>query len=249
MGELRTVQLRTGPFHARVCRTFAEIHVVFARETFQISIVEDQRLIDQTVDHQTIIFLLQLDRARVVTLKRAALRRDRPIQRMDRREVDRADRVGGQPLDVAAHHIVLKPNGQAVRRGIHTFAKSPLAQFCTSVISGSGSPAARAMPAPATAPPAATAPFRNARREAPLDLLSAVISVLSLLFQHHIHLHEFDECKVSVKASRCAYKPLTLTLLFGSNLTVPCLRMWLSTTSQICGPSVPSLTLAQPATT
>ena len=39
------------------------------------------------------------------------------------------------------------------------------------------------------------------------------------------------------------------TLLFSATVTVPSLAMWLSTTSQICGPSVSSLTLAHPATT
>ena len=43
--------------------------------------------------------------------------------------------------------------------------------------------------------------------------------------------------------------PITSTLWFGSIETVPCFLIQPSTRSKIAGPSVPSLTEAQPATT
>ncbi len=123
MGELRAVQLRTGPFHAGICGAFTEIDVVFARKAFKISVGKHQRRIHQPVDHQAVIFFAQLNRAGMVTLKRAALRRDRPVQCMDRRKVDGADRVCGQPFNVAAHNVVFEPDRQAIWRFVDAIAK------------------------------------------------------------------------------------------------------------------------------
>ena len=82
------VTLCAGPFHPGIRRTFAEMDVVFTREAFKIGVGKDQRCIHQSVDHQTVVFLPEINRTRVVTLKRTALRRDRAVQRMNRCEVD-----------------------------------------------------------------------------------------------------------------------------------------------------------------
>ena len=123
MGELRPVQLGSGPFHAGIGRAFTEIHVIFARKALQIGIGKHQRRVHKPIDHQPVIFFLQLDRTRMVALERTALRRDRPVQRMDRREVDRTDRVRRQPLHVAPHHVAFELDGQTIGGGIHTFAR------------------------------------------------------------------------------------------------------------------------------
>ena len=88
MRELNTVQLRTSPFHTRVRRTFAEIHMIFTWETFQIFVCENQWLIDKTVDHQTVVFFCQFNRTRVVTFECTALWCDRAIQRVNGCKVD-----------------------------------------------------------------------------------------------------------------------------------------------------------------
>ena len=77
MGELHTVQLCARPFHAGVGGTFAEIHVVFAREALDVFVGKHQRLIHKPVDHQAEVILGQLNRTRVVTFERTALRGDR----------------------------------------------------------------------------------------------------------------------------------------------------------------------------
>ena len=79
MGELCTIELSSRPFHTGIGCTFAEIDMVFAWETFEIIIGEDQLAIDQTIDHQAIVFFAQFNGTRVVTLKRAALRCDRAV--------------------------------------------------------------------------------------------------------------------------------------------------------------------------
>ncbi len=117
--ELRTVELGTCPLHARVCRALKEIGAIFAREAFQIGVGKDQRTINETVDHQTVIFLFQLNRARVVAFKRAPLWRDRAVKRVDRREVDRGDHIRGEPRHVAADHIALKLDRHPVGRGVN----------------------------------------------------------------------------------------------------------------------------------
>ncbi len=44
VGELRPVQLCTGPFHAGIGRAFAEIDMVFTREPFQIHSESDSKV-------------------------------------------------------------------------------------------------------------------------------------------------------------------------------------------------------------
>jgi len=98
--------------------------MVFAWEAFQIGVGEHQRCINQAVDHQAVVFFAQLNRTRMVTLKRTALRRDCAIQRVDRREVDGADGICRQPFNIAAHDVIFELDRHAVWRFIDTFAKT-----------------------------------------------------------------------------------------------------------------------------
>jgi hypothetical protein len=57
--------------------------VAFARKAHQVVKGEDQRPVDQPVDHQPVVGLGQLDRAGMMPLEGAALRGDRALQRVD----------------------------------------------------------------------------------------------------------------------------------------------------------------------
>ena len=60
----------------------------------------------------------------MVTLERTTLRRDRAVQRMDRREVDGANRVSGEPFDIPADHVTLELDRQPIWRFINPVAKA-----------------------------------------------------------------------------------------------------------------------------
>lgn len=126
MGKLCAVKLRTGPFHASIGRTLTEIHMIFPWKTFQIFIGEHQGRIDQPVNHQTVIAFLEIYRPRVVTLKGTALRCDCAVECMNRREIDRTDRIGGQPFHVTTNDIRLIFNRQSIGCDIHAIPEA----FC-----------------------------------------------------------------------------------------------------------------------
>ena len=226
-----------GPFHAGVGRAFAEIHVVLAREPLDILVGKDQGLVDQAIDHQAIIFLAKLNRPRMVPLERTALRRDRPIQRMDRREVDRRNRRSGQPLDIAAHHMAFIADRHAVRRLVHPGpgVTRPILQFGDQRI---GSVLSARLPGSQTSGDSCTT-FQQRTACCLTHLVALLFGNGKCAFFRHDFCAEID----------LFHQTTTSTELFGSSVTVPCFAIWLSTTSQICGPSVPSFTLAQPATT
>ena len=68
----------------------------------------------------------------MVAFEGAALGRDRAVQGVDRRKVDRRDRIGGQPGDVAADHVGFVLDRQSIGRFIDTFASEtrPVLHFC-----------------------------------------------------------------------------------------------------------------------
>ncbi len=123
LGELAALELRAAPFHAAIGRAFAEGGHDVARKPGDILVGEDQRPLDQPVDHQPVVLFRQFDRARVVTLEGAALRGDRAFERVDRREVDRGDRALGQPFDIAAHHRGFEVDRHAVGRRVDRVAE------------------------------------------------------------------------------------------------------------------------------
>ena len=69
VGELNTVELGTRPFHARVGGAFEEVDVVLAREAHEVLHREDELLVDETVDHQTVLGRVDMGRAAVVTFE------------------------------------------------------------------------------------------------------------------------------------------------------------------------------------
>ena len=230
LGELHPVQLRPGPFHPGVRRAFAEIDPGLARETGQVVIGEDQRPVDQPVDHQPVVGLGQLDGAGMVPLEGAAGGGNGPVQLVNRGEVDRADRVGGQPRHVAAHHLILEVDRHAVGRGVHAVARvaRPVLH-----LGDQGIGRARG----SSLGPRGQRPGRQrhagcdagAQQAAARGGCGTAGDIVAHLAPHYC-LTVIGE--VSPRAG-----------------ILPSLRICDSTTSQICGPSVPSLTEAQPATT
>ena len=114
VGELGAVQLRPRPFHAAVRGAFEEIDAVLARETLEVVIGEDQRLIDQPVDHQPVVLLGQFDGPGMMTLEADAVRRDNAVKLVNRREVDRGCGFGGQPGHAAPDHVALEFDRRAI---------------------------------------------------------------------------------------------------------------------------------------
>ena len=228
VGELRAVELGARPLHAGVGGAFAEVHPALAREPLKLGVAEHQRPGDHAVDHQAVVVLRQLDGAGVVALEGAALRRDRAVEGVDRREVDRADRVGGQPGHVAAHHLALEMDRHPVGRGVHAVAKTlrPGLDLGDQRIGRRRPRADRAC--------GQRAPCCDARAQKAAPCLAFLRSVT------HGDAPSFSCVRHQA--------PATTTESFGASVTTPILRIWLSSTSQICGPSVPSLTEAQPPT-
>ena len=127
--------------------------MVLAREPHQILQGEDQRGFDQTVDHQPVLCGIDFGDARVMPLEAQAVRRDDAVQLVQRREVDRTLRRGGQPFDIAgARHGPRTPkDGRKVERPRRR--RDSGAQSWTSVMAGSSAAAGR----PPTRPPAIAA--------------------------------------------------------------------------------------------
>jgi hypothetical protein len=111
VGELAAIQLRAAPLHAAIGRAFEEVDPVFAREALQVLHGEDQRRVDQAVDHQPVIGRIDDRRAAMVTLEAQPVRRDDAVKLMQRREVDRGNRIGGQPRHIAAHDMASNSDG------------------------------------------------------------------------------------------------------------------------------------------
>ncbi len=61
--------------------------------------------------------------ARVVPLKTQTIGGDRPVEVMQRRKIDRAYRIGSEPLHGAAFHICLMRRWHPVRRGVNAIAQ------------------------------------------------------------------------------------------------------------------------------
>ena len=94
---------------------------------------------------------------------------------MDRREVDRADRISSQPFHIAAHDVTLVLNRQAIGRCVHsvTKARSPWLNFSDQRIGRCRTGFACRQ----TYARGRAAPLRKARRDLPV-----VFSVISLPF-------------------------------------------------------------------
>ena len=157
-----------------------------------------------------------------MTLKRATLRRDRALKRVDRCEVDRRNRRRGQPLHIAAHHVGFVFNRHAVGCFIHAtpVIDAQVLHVCDQRICS----LRRCGPCTVASAQRAALPRKNARREG-----LCISSMSQTLFRVSLKRRQLRRC--------CLF-----------TVTVPSLAIWLSTTSQICGPSVPSFTEAQPAT-
>jgi hypothetical protein len=59
----------------------------------------------------------------MVTLEAQPVRRDDAVKLMQRREIDRGNRIGGQPWHIAAHDIGFKLRRLSIGRNIDAFAE------------------------------------------------------------------------------------------------------------------------------
>ena len=123
MSELAAVQLRPRPFHAGVGGAFQKIDVIFAWKAHQVFHREDQRAINQAVDHEAMFGGIDFGDARVMAFKTQAVWRDDPVQFMQRGKVDRTDRIGCQPGHVLAAHMGFIGRWHAIGRLVHARAQ------------------------------------------------------------------------------------------------------------------------------
>ena len=123
VGELRPVELGAAPLHAGIGGTFAEIHPVDARHPLDVVEREDERPIDQAMQHEPVVGGIELGDAGMVTLEAQSVGCDHAVERVQRGEADRALRTGREPLHVAAYHARL------VRRRLAVLAhRDPVAE-------------------------------------------------------------------------------------------------------------------------
>ena len=180
VGVLRAVELRAAPLHAGVRGAFAEIGAVDARHALDVVEREDQRLVDEAVDHQPVVGRIDLGDAGVVALEAQSVRRDDAVDLVQRREADRALRRGGEPRHVAAGDVLfvfralaVRPRARRLRRASWSSRRRSAADWLDLIL-----PRRRGRgPTSAAAPPARPA-RKTARREADLGLSLLFIGFL-----------------------------------------------------------------------
>jgi hypothetical protein len=114
VGELAAVELRAAPLHAGIGGAFEKIDVILARHPLDVFHREDQRLVDEAMDHEPVIGRVDLGDAAVMALEAQAGRRDDAVELMQRREIHRGFRRGREPGDVAADDVLLEGRRRAI---------------------------------------------------------------------------------------------------------------------------------------
>src|SRR6267154_463797 len=74
--RLASIELRAAPLHAGIRRAFEEMDAVHAREALELVEREDQRLVDQAVDDEPIVFGIDLGDPAMMALETQTVRRD-----------------------------------------------------------------------------------------------------------------------------------------------------------------------------
>ncbi len=127
VGVLAAVELGAAPFHAGIGGAFQEMDAVDARQALDVLEREDQRLVDQAVQHQPVIVRIDLGDAAMMALEAQAVGRDDAVELVQRREGDRGLRRRGQPRHRAADHVLL-----VFRRACHRAARRRRRRDCAS---------------------------------------------------------------------------------------------------------------------
>ena len=195
---LAAIELRAAPFHSGIRRAFAEIRAVDARHALEIIEREDQRLVDEAVHDQPVIGRIDFGDAGMMPLEAEPVRRDDAVERMERREADRAFARGGEPFHVAADDVRLEASTacrrRAPRRRRRASASSPAR-------SAAGWPDCPIAVRRSRSPPIAAAPLRqstalqeSAARGCFAPALPCLVSHFSLpFFQLCNNLHMFGQ--------------------------------------------------------
>jgi hypothetical protein len=84
VGELQRIQLRGAPLHAAIGRAFDEMNPRDLRETHDVLHRKDQRALDQTMDHQSVLIRIDVRPPRMIALEEQAVRRDDAVQVLQR---------------------------------------------------------------------------------------------------------------------------------------------------------------------
>ena len=244
--ELTAVELRAPPLHTGIRRAFEKMDLVHPRHALDVFHGEDKRLVDEPVDHQPVVGRVDLGNAAMMALEAKSGRRDNSVEPMQRREVHRRFRRGRQPSDVAPDHILFELRWSAIGPRLNPVAKIsvPVLNFRDqrigfATLSGEGRYRGKSR-ARAREP-------RGSQKSTAIENIRCRLvthaGILSFYLSQYVNmldatLHPHREIQI----------PVTLTAVFGSIFTEPSFETWVATTSQIGGPCVSSLTLAQPAT-
>ena len=95
VGVLDAVELGAAPLHAGIGGAFQEMDAIDARQALDVLERENQRLVDQTMQHQPVIVRIDFGDAAMVTFEAQTVRRDDAVEFVQRRERDRRLRRRG----------------------------------------------------------------------------------------------------------------------------------------------------------
>ena len=101
VAELQRVHLRGAPVHAAIGRAFDEMDARYRWKAKDVLHGEQQRPLDEPVNHQLVLRRIDVGPARMVALEEQSIGRDDAVQFLQRRKAHRRFRAGGEPGDVA----------------------------------------------------------------------------------------------------------------------------------------------------
>ena len=94
VGELQRIELRRAPFHAAIRRALDEVDARHRRKALDVLHGQQQRPVDEAVDHQPVLLRIDRGAAAVVALEEQAVGGDDAGLILQRREADRGFRAG-----------------------------------------------------------------------------------------------------------------------------------------------------------
>ena len=123
MCKLQRIQLRATPFHPAIGRTFDEMNPRRGRKPQNILHGQNQRPIDQPMDHKSMLVRIDVGSSRMVSLEEQSVRSDNPMQVLQRRETDGRLGSSREPRHVPPDHASLGIGGPAIGPIDNTYAK------------------------------------------------------------------------------------------------------------------------------
>jgi hypothetical protein len=101
MIELQRIHLRGAPLHAAIGRAFDEVNARHRWKAHDVFHGENERTLDQTMDHQPVLIRIDVRPACMMALEKQAVRCDDAMQVLQRRKADGRFGPGRQPWHVA----------------------------------------------------------------------------------------------------------------------------------------------------